>query len=372
VRVLIAPDKFKGSLTAAEVAASVARGLQVVRSDVEVAVRPVADGGDGTVDAAVSVGFERIRVDAVGPTGEPVDASYGLRGGVAVVELADVVGLDRLPEGKLQPFASTTYGLGVVIRDALDRGVSEVVIGLGGSASTDGGAGMMQALGVRVLDAAGGEVAHGGGALAGVVEVDDSALGELVGSTRFVVASDVDNPLLGPRGAAAVFGPQKGAGPEDVPRLDAALATWAEAVARRTGTDVSGQAGTGAAGGTAFAAVALLGAELRPGIELMLDLVGFHDALPGVDLVITGEGSLDEQSLAGKAPMGVSQATRPTGAPVVAVCGRCLLSKERLAEAGISAAYPLSEIEPDVDVSMAEAGRLLVQVGERIAAEWLS
>ena len=188
-----------------------------------------------------------------------------------------------------------------------------------------------------------------------------------------MVASDVDNPLLGPRGAAAVFGPQKGAGPDDVASLDAALGDMGR---RRLQTDRhrrSAASGTGAAGGTAYAAVALLGAELRPGIELMLDLVGFHDALAGVDLVITGEGSLDEQSLAGKAPMGVSDADQADAAsPVVAVCGRCLLSQERLGEAGISAAYPLSELEPDVATSMANAAPLLTQVGQRIAAEWLS
>lgn len=372
MRVLIAPDKFKGSLTAAEVAASVARGLMSVRGDLEIAARPVADGGDGTVDAAVSVGFERIEVSAVGPMGEPVDTSFALRDGVAVVELADVVGLDRMPDGELHPFAASTFGLGMVIRAALDRDVSEVVIGLGGSASTDGGAGMVQALGVRILDAGGHEVGRGGRALTDVADVDLSVLRDVVGSTRFVVASDVDNPLLGPRGAAAVFGPQKGAGPDDVPELDAALATWAAAVARRTGSDLSDRVGTGAAGGTAFAAVSLLGAELRPGIELMLDLVGFHEAVPGADLVITGEGSLDEQSLAGKAPIGVSQASRDCGAPVVAVCGRCLLSDERLAEAGITKAYALSDLEPDVAVSMARAGDLLTEVGRRIASEWLA
>jgi glycerate kinase len=372
VRVLIAPDKFKGSLTAADVADAVAAGLTSGRDDIEVVSRPVADGGDGTVDAAVSVGFERVRVAAVGPTGEPVEASYAVRDGVAVVELADVVGLDRLPGGRLDPLGSSTYGLGMAIRDAIGRGVSQIVLGVGGSASTDGGAGMLQALGARVSDGHDEEVGRGGGALADVSIIDDVELRQTVGSTRFVVASDVDNPLLGPRGAAAVFAPQKGAGARDLEVLERGLVAWASAVSKLTGSDLSASPGAGAAGGTAFAAIALLGAELRPGIELMLDLVGFDEALPGVDLVITGEGSLDEQSLAGKAPMGVSNATRASGIPVVAVCGRCLLSQERLAGAGISAAYPLSDLEPDVAVSMANAASLLTQVGERVAAEWLS
>jgi glycerate kinase len=372
VRVVIAPDKFKGSLSAAEVASALARGLKKgVMSDVELTLVPVADGGDGTVDAAVWAGFERISVPSVGPTGEPVLASYAARGPRAVVELADVVGLGKLPEGRFDPLGASTYGLGVVMRDAIDRGAHQVVLGVGGSASTDGGAGMVQALGARLLDSSGSEVGRGGAALADVVSLDPTGLEDETGPTHILVASDVDNPLLGPRGATRIFGPQKGAGAPELERLESALTTWAAVVAKACGHDYSGVAGAGAAGGTAFAAVALLGAELRPGIDVMLEIVGFAEAVAGADLVVTGEGSLDEQSLAGKAPVGVATAAQAAGVPVVAVCGRCELDAEQLGRAGIAAAYPLSDLEPDAPRSMADAASLVTRVGEQIAEQWL-
>jgi glycerate 2-kinase len=372
VRVLIAPDKFKGSLAAVDVAAALAAGVLAGRPDVEVVRLPVADGGDGTVDAAVSVGFERVPVESVGPTGEPVHASYAVSGTRAVVELADAVGLDRLPGGRFDPLGASTYGLGLVIADAIRHGAEQIVLGVGGSASTDGGAGMVQALGARVVGTGGRPVGRGGGALLDVASVDLGGLRELVGDTRFLVASDVDNPLLGERGAASVFGPQKGAGPSELETLERGLRRWAAVVAEATGTDHAGTPGAGAAGGTAFAALAVLGADLQPGIELMLDLIEFQDALPGADLVITGEGSLDEQSLAGKAPVGVAQAVGATGIPVVAVAGRCEVTPAQLAEVGIARAYTLAELEPDVARSMTNAAALLTRVGERIAAEWLT
>lgn len=372
MRVVIAPDKFKGCLTAAEVAAAVAAGVQDSRPDAKVVQVPVADGGDGTVAAALSAGFTRVDVVTVGPTGLPVHTGYAANGHRAVVELADVVGLSRLPEGHLNPLGASTFGLGVVVRDAIDRGATEITIGLGGSASTDGGAGLVQALGASLTDQSGRELLHGGAALAQVEHVDLRALRDRVAGVQFVVASDVDNPLLGPTGAAAVFGPQKGADAGQVKQLDSALAQWARAVAETTGADLADQPGAGAAGGTGFAALALLGAELRPGIELVLDLVGLERLLVGADLVITGEGSLDEQSLSGKAPVGVARAAARTGVPVVAVAGRNLLSAEQLHRAGISRAYPLNELEPDLTRSMAHAFDLLCQVGSRIADGWLS
>ena len=357
MKVVIAPDKFKGSLTATEVAAALSSGLLDVRPDLKIVRVPVADGGDGTVDAAISVGYERIEVDATGPTGQPVRTSYALRGSRAVIELADAVGLVRLPERRLDPLGSSTYGLGLVIRDAIARGATEIVLGIGGSASTDGGAGMLQALGARLLDATGHELAPGGAALADLRRIELGGLRSRLAEVCFVVACDVDNPLLGPNGAAAVFGPQKGADAEHVQRLDAALAVWANVVAAETGSDHATAAGAGAAGGTGFAAIALLDADLRPGIELVLDLVDFDTRVAGADLVITGEGSLDEQSLAGKTPIGVATAATRAGARVVAVAGRSLLSAERLQQAGISAAYPLSDLEPDVATQHGERSR---------------
>lgn len=374
MRVLIAPDKFKGCLTAAEVAEAVAAGIVDVHPDAEVECVPVADGGDGTVAAALGAGYRRVDVTTVGPTGMPVHTVYARNGDRAVVELADVVGLGRLPEGRKDPLGASTFGLGVVVRDAIDRGATEVVIGLGGSASTDGGAGLAQAIGASLIDADGLDVPPGGAALAQIAHVDLRALAERVDGVHFVVACDVDNPLLGSRGAAAVFGPQKGAGPDQVKQLETALAHWAAAVAEASGHDHSERAGAGAAGGTGFAALALLDAELRPGIELVLDLVDFHQRLAGADLVVTGEGSLDEQSLSGKTPVGVAQAAAAAQPPVrvVAVAGRCTLDRERLQGAGIERAYPLQVLEPDLAASMAHAAALLRRVGASIGTDWLS
>jgi glycerate 2-kinase len=372
MRVVVAPDKFKGCLAAGEVAAAVADGLSRGRPDLDIVRLPVADGGDGTVDAAVSAGFTRVSVPAVGPTGEAITASYAVQGTSAVVELAEVVGLARLPGGVVDPMGSSTYGLGLVLRAAIAGGARSLVLGVGGSASTDGGAGLVQALGGHVTDAQGDEIAPGGGHLGEAVALDLRDLRATLGEARIVVASDVDNPLLGPTGAAMVFGPQKGATPEQVAALEAGLRHWSGLVAEATGRDDDGYAGAGAAGGTGFAALALLAAKIKPGIELMLDLLGFERAIAGADLVVTGEGSLDEQSLSGKAPIGVARAAAKAGVPVVVVAGRSLLDPERLAEAGISAAYPLSDLEPDPARSMANAASLLVEVGERIAAEWLA
>jgi glycerate 2-kinase len=369
MRIVVAPDKFKGSLTAVQVAEAVSAGLTHSRNDIETTLLPVADGGDGTVAAALSVGYSPVRVDAVGPTGEPLTTTYAVDevNGVAVVELAAVVGLDLLPGGVLEPLRSSTHGLGLVVREALRRGVGELVLGVGGSASTDGGAGMVQAMGGRLHDRDGREVPAGGAALRDVARVDVGPVTELVGSTAVMVASDVDNPLLGPRGAAAVFGPQKGATARDIEVLEAGLTVWERAVQEATGRDVAGQPGAGAAGGAGFAALAVLGAQIRPGIELVLELVGFEKAVAGADLVVTGEGSLDEQSLAGKAPVGVAEAARAHGVPVVAVAGRSSLTDQQLATAGISACYRLSDLEPDPARSMAGAAPLLTEVGRRIA-----
>jgi glycerate 2-kinase len=369
MRIVVAPDKFKGSLTAVQVAEAVSAGLTDDRDDIETTLLPVADGGDGTVAAALSVGYSPVPVDAVGPTGEPLTATYAVDdvNGVAVVELAAVVGLDLLPGGVLEPLRSSTYGLGLVVHEALRRGVGELVLGVGGSASTDGGAGMVQAMGGQVRDRDGRELSPGGAALREVAAVDVAPVRELVGPTAVMVASDVDNPLLGPRGAAAVFGPQKGATGRDIDVLEAGLTAWARAVAAETGRDVADQPGAGAAGGAGFAALAVLGAKIRPGIELVLELVGFEQAVAGADLVVTGEGSLDEQSLAGKTPVGVAAAARAHGVPVVAVAGRSSLSDQQLAAAGISTCYRLSDLEPDPARSIAGAAPLLTEVGRRIA-----
>lgn len=373
MRVLIASDKFKGSLTAAEVTESVEAGLRrAVPDGLQVDRIPVADGGEGTLEAALAAGFERVPVTASGPTGEAVHTAFAVRGSSAVVELAAICGLARLPGGRLDPLGSSSAGLGEVIRTALERGCRTIIVGSGGSASTDGGAGMLQALGAVLRDADGRVLSPFAADLERACAIELSGLHPAVSGATFVVACDVDNPLCGDTGAAAVYGPQKGATAEQVGVLDRRLRRWADLVATAIGTDRSAAPGAGSAGGVGFAALAVLGASLRPGIELVLELVGFQQRLAGADLVITGEGSLDQQTLHGKAPAGVASAARAAGVPVAAVAGRVLLGAAALAAAGISRAYPLTDLEPDQATSMATAGPLLQELAVRIAHDFLT
>ncbi|MEU7026274.1 glycerate kinase [Streptomyces sp. NPDC046275] len=372
-RVLVAADKFKGSLTAVQVAERVAAGLRRVVPELEVETLPVADGGDGTVAAAVAAGFERREITVTGPVGEPVTAAFALRGTTAVVEMAEASGLQLLPEGVFAPLTATTYGSGEVLRAALDAGATTIVFGVGGSATTDGGAGMLAALGAVFLDADGKPVGPGGGALADLASADLSGVDPRFADVDFVLASDVDNPLTGPKGCAAVYGPQKGATPEDVATLDAALAHYAQVLEKAIGpraAELAASPGAGGAGGIGYGAL-LLGASFRPGIELMLEVLGFAPALERATLVITGEGSLDEQTLHGKAPAGVAAAARAAGKEVVAVCGRLALPPEALGTAGIRRAYPLTDLEPDPAKSIPNAGPLLEQVSANLARDFL-
>jgi glycerate kinase len=373
-RVILAPDKFKGSLSAAEAASRLAAGLRRAVPGIAVATVPVADGGEGTVDAVVSAaGFRRLRALVGGPTGRAVAASFAVRGDTAVIESAQACGLWRLPGGEPAPLTATSYGVGELIGAALDAGCTRIVLGLGGSACTDGGAGLVRALGAQLTDANAKPLPSGGAVLTGISGLDITDLSLRLKGIDVTVACDVDNPLLGANGAAAVYGPQKGASEDDVQVLDAALAAWSAAVAREIGTEeFATYPGAGAAGGMGFAALALLGARLRPGIELMLELAGFEERARGSRLVITGEGSLDAQSLRGKAPAGVARAASALGVPVVAVSGICDLGPEQLSEAGFTAAYRLTDIEDDVDRCIAHAGPLLELLAERIGRAHLA
>lgn len=366
--VLLSPDKFKGSLSAAGVADALARGIADVAPDWVCVRAPIADGGDGTVDAAVAAGWERVAVETTGPTGVPHTTSYARGGPTAVVELASAVGLELLPGREPDALGATTFGLGTVIRHALEHGAQHIVLGLGGSASTDGGAGMLQALGVTITDRGGEPVRPGGTALLQAARADVSGLLPEARAARFTLACDVDNPLLGPDGAAAVYGPQKGATAAQVTLLDGALRTWADVVAEATVADLRETPGAGAAGGTGFGAMAVLGAVARPGVDIVLELAGFAEKVRAADLVITGEGSLDAQSLHGKAPVGVASAARAAGVPVIAVAGRSALTAEQVHAAGFRRAMALSEIEPDPARSMANAAELLRRIGRSIAA----
>jgi glycerate kinase len=317
----------------------------------------------------VACGFARVEVVAAGPDGRPRPTSYAVRGAEAVVEMAEICGLALLGD-ELIPLTATSRGLGEAIAAALDSDVDRILVGIGGSASTDGGAGVLCGLGARILDAQGEDLPDGGEALARAAVLDLSGLHRRLqpGPHRaeLLVACDVDNPLTGTRGAAAVYGPQKGADPGRVAVLDSALTTWADLVSATLGQDLRTTPGAGAAGGVGFAALACLGAVLRPGAQLVQDLTGLDDALDGADLVVTGEGSLDEQTLNGKAPAGVAAAAGRLGVPVFAVAGRCLLDDDRLRAAGFAATFTLAERARDLDDAMARAGALLEEIGAEV------
>lgn len=369
MRVVIAPDKFKGSLSADGVARAVAAGLDgVLPSAVDLV--PMADGGDGTVDAALRADFSAVRQEVTGPDGSTVEAMLAIGDGTAVVELATASGLALLPRDRLLSLTASSRGTGELIRAALDAGCRRVVLGLGGSACTDGGAGLISALGAELLDASGTALPDGGGALADLHRIDLSGLDARLRDTDFVVALDVDNPLLGPTGAAYTFGPQKGADEQQVAALDAALANFATVLGTALGKDLQSvidTAGAGAAGGVGFAALAVLDATPQTGLELVADLVGLADRVRGADLVITGEGSLDQQSLSGKTPVGVARIARAAGVPaVVAVCGVSSLTADEALAAGIDEVWTLAALEPDIGRSIANAAALLTSVGEQI------
>ena len=367
--VLVACDKFKGSLVATEVAERITVGVRGVLPGATVRTLLVADGGDGTIEAALVAGYEGRTTTTSGPTGRPLQARYAVLGATAVVELAETCGIVHLPGGRLEPLTSTSRGVGEAVRAALDEGCAEIVLGIGGSASTDGGTGMLSALGVRFLDASGHEIPDGAGGLASLASVDLSGLHPGLADARVVVACDVNNPLLGDRGTAAVFGPQKGVTAQLRPQVDAGLDRLADLLAEAIGRDSRDEPGAGAAGGVGYAALQVLDAEMRPGVELVLDLVGFVEQADGADLVITGEGSLDEQSLMGKTPVGVAEAAARVGVPVVAVCGRSLLADGQAEASGIRRVYALTDLEPDPARCMSEAGPLLEALAGTVARD---
>jgi glycerate 2-kinase len=370
--VLLAPDKFKGTLSAAQAAAHLAAGLEQARPGLRTVELPVADGGEGTVDAAVAAGYRRAAADVRGPAGQPVRAEFAVGGGTAIIESAQAAGLGRLPGGVPAPLTASSQGVGELILTAAGLDAKRIVLGLGGVACTDGGAGLVTALGARLLDESGAELPPGGAALARLARIDLSGLRSLAGA-EVVVATDVDNPLLGDRGAAAVYGPQKGASPPAVACLERGLARWADVAERALGQVSRDKQGAGAAGGLGFAMLAFLGAAMRPGIEVMLGLLSYPGRLAGAQLVVTGEGALDAQTLHGKAPAGVARATAAHAprVPVVAVAGICSLSPGQLRSAGIERAYALADIEPDPARCREQAGPLLEELAGRVAADWL-
>jgi len=346
MRVVIAPNAFKGSLTAEQAAECIARGIdRAVPGCVTVRV-PVADGGDGTARAVVAAtGGRWVRCEARDPLGRRVSSGFGVTGdgGTAVIEMALASGLALLTPEERTPLLTSSAGTGDLIRAALDEGVRELLIGIGGSATNDGGAGLARALGVKFLDANGGELDGTGGSLERLSRIDVRGLDPRLKRVRIDAACDVDNPLFGPRGAASVYGPQKGATPEAVERLDRGLRRFAETVARDLGVDVAALPGGGAAGGLGAGLAAFFGARLVPGAERVLEIVGFRQKLAGCDWVITGEGRLDGQTVFGKAPAAVAKAAREQGIPAIALCGSLGPGAESVREAGIEAYFSALE-----------------------------
>ncbi|HEY8295432.1 MAG TPA: glycerate kinase [Micrococcaceae bacterium] len=356
MRILIAPDKFKGTLTAAEAAAAMAEGALRVYPEATVTTLPVADGGEGTLEAAVAAGFEEKLNAVVGPILKPVGAAWALKGTTAAIETAQASGYLLSEPTPENAFRAHSYGCGQLIAAALDAGATELIIGLGGSAMSDAGTGALRALGLQLLDAHGNLVPLGGGSLVEVAAVDASGLDPRLGRVRIRMAVDVDNPLYGRNGAAHVFAQQKGADEDAVELLDAGLRNLASVLRSATGVDINVR-GAGAAGGFPAAFLAYTEATIERGFDLIAELTGLYAALEVTDLVITGEGSLDAQSLSGKAPIGVADAAHARGLPVVVVAGRIAVSAADLAAHGVVAAASATEVARSAEEAQRDAAR---------------
>lgn len=372
MKIVIAPDSFKESLSALEAATQIEAGFREVFPAWTYVKVPVADGGEGTVAALVAATGGRVVGRTVsGPLGAPVEAFFGLAGDgrTAVVEMAAASGLALLPPARRDPLAATSYGVGELILAALDAGARRIVVGLGGSASNDGGAGMAQALGVRLLDAQGHALAArlGGGALAALARIDASGLDPRLRHCEIEVACDVDTPLTGPAGASAVFGPQKGATPALVAQLDASLRHYATVIEADLGIAVADLHGGGAGGGLGAALVAFLGARLRPGADLVADALGLEALVAGADLVITGEGRLDGQSVHGKAPLGVARVARRHGKPVIAIAGGLGAGAASLHAHGVAAMFGAVQRACTLEQALAEAAANLRMAARNVA-----
>lgn len=369
MRVIIAPDSYKGSVSALDVARAMQRGVQEVFPRAEVQLVPIADGGEGTVEAMVAAaGGKLLRRQVRGPLGEPVEAAYGLLGdGVtAVIEMAAASGLPLVPLARRDPRRTTSYGTGELIRAALDAGARRLVIGIGGSATNDGGAGMVQALGGSFLDAAGQELPPGGAALAALADIDLSRLDPRLAEAQILVACDVDNPLCGPRGASAVYGPQKGATPAMVQELDAALARLAAVARRVTGKEAAQRPGAGAAGGLGAGLLFFTDASLRPGVEVVLETAGFAALLRDADLVLTGEGRTDVQTAYGKAPVGVAALAQAQGVPCVCLSGGLGDGCEAVLAKGIDAVASTAPGPLSLEECMARGEELIAGAAARL------
>ncbi|WBL71643.1 glycerate kinase [Serratia liquefaciens] len=372
-KVVIAPDSFKESLSALEVAEAIERGFRQIFPQVQYVKLPMADGGEGTVDSMVAAtGGEIVRAEVTGPLGQPVQAFYGLlgEGETAVIEMAAASGLHLAPKAQRDPRMTTSYGTGELILAALERGVKAIILGIGGSATNDGGAGMLQALGVKLLDDQRQCLQPGGAALAQLAYIDLSGMDPRLQQVNITAACDVDNPLCGANGASAVFGPQKGATPETVAQLDAALRHYGTLLEQATGREVINVPGAGAAGGMGAALLGMLNARLRPGIEIVIETLQLEEALRDADLVITGEGRLDSQSIHGKTPIGVARVAKRYGLPVIGIAGSLSKDYQVVHQHGIDAAFSVLDRVVSLEEALSEAADNLEVTARNVAAVW--
>ncbi|MBM9485512.1 glycerate kinase [Pseudomonas sp. ICBG1301] len=373
MKIIIAPDSFKDSLSAEGVAQAIAEGLAEAWPDAQCIQCPMADGGEGTVDAVLAACNGELRRQWVrGPLGGTVEARWGWLAAshTAMIEMAEASGLQRVPPGQRDACSSTTYGTGELIRAALDLGARRIILAIGGSATNDAGAGAMQALGVQLLDDQQQPLPAGGLALARLAHLNLERLDPRLAQVQFEIAADVNNPLCGPQGASAIFGPQKGANPAQVQQLDAALGHFADHCARVLPKDVRDEPGSGAAGGLGFAAKAFLGAQFRAGVEVVAELVGLDAAVRGADLVITGEGRFDAQTLRGKTPFGVARIAQRHQVPVIVIAGTLGDGYEQMYAHGVAAAFALPNGPMSLEQACAEAPRLLRERAADVARVW--
>lgn len=369
MKILVAPDSFKGSLTAMEAAENIKRGIHNYDSKTEVELLPMADGGEGTVQSLVDATDGKIIEELVtGPLGEEVKAFYGLLGDgkTAVIEMAAASGLPLVPENKRNPLLTTTYGTGELIASALDRKVEKIIVGIGGSATNDAGVGMAQALGAEILDAKGQQIEFGGGNLDQIEKINLDKLDSRLKDVEVIVACDVDNPLYGKNGAAYVYGPQKGADQEMVEILDQNLRHFNQKSIDELNINTNKIAGAGAAGGLGAGLVAFLNAELRAGIDIILDFIKFEEKLEDVDLVITGEGMLDGQSIYGKTPIGVSRSAAKKNIPVIAVAGTLGEGVEKILDHGINSYFSIIDRPANLAEIVEESPELIAKLVEQI------
>ncbi|PLR23736.1 glycerate kinase [Pantoea endophytica] len=371
MKIVIAPDSYKESLSALEVASAIEAGFREIFPEAEYVKIPVADGGEGTVEAMVAATQGTIvRLTVTGPLGKPVEAFYGLSGDerTAFIEMAAASGLELVPAAQRDPLITTSFGTGELIKDALDRGVDHFIIGIGGSATNDGGSGMMQALGAQLLDEHGKQIAYGGGALPQLARIDIEQLDTRIKQCRFEVACDVSNPLTGDEGASAIFGPQKGATPELVQQLDKALEHYATLIHRDLDIDVLHIDGGGAAGGMGAALHAFCQAELRSGIEIVTEALGLAEQVKDADLVITGEGRIDSQSINGKVPIGVAKVAKQFNKPVIGIAGSLTADVGVVHQHGLDAVFSVLFSICSLDDALANAAQNVRLTARNVAA----